>query len=39
MVAIDAWDDVLEVETTLLVSGAFRIDDVVRAELRVCEVD
>ena len=39
MVAIDAWDDVLEVETTLLESGAFGIDDVVLVELRVSEVD
>ena len=39
MVAIDASDDVVEVETTLLVSGAFGIDDVVLAELRVNEID
>ena len=39
MVAIDASDDVVEVATTLLVSGAFGIDDVVLAELRVNEID
>ena len=39
MVAINSSDDVAEVETTLLVSSAFGIDDVVLAELRVSEVD
>ena len=38
LVAIDASDDVVEVETTLLVSGAFGIEDVVVVELRVSEV-
>ena len=37
--ATDTSDDVVEVETTLLESGAFRIDDVVLAELRVNEID
>ena len=39
MVAIDASDDVVEVETALLVSGAFGIDDVVLVDSRVSEVD
>ena len=39
MVATDSSDDVLEVETTILESGAFGIDDVVLAELRVNEID
>ena len=32
-------DDVVEVESTLLESGGFRVDDVVLVELKVCEVD
>ena len=39
LVAIDASNDVVEVETTLLKSGAFGVDDTILVKLRVPEVD
>ena len=39
MVAIDASDDVVAVETALLESGAFGVDDTILVKLRVPDVD
>ena len=39
MVATDTSDDVVEVETTILESGAFGVDDFALVDSRVSEVD